>query len=643
MKPLTDDRGLEAWRVLRRELMGRDGPRQEAEFNAIADLPKLKLADMVNFDNLFVRWESELRKHESVSREYFIGKFRRRQIVYKSLPEEIQKAVDIETGKDQLQSYEEFINFVRSISKSNRFKSMPAPKPLSANLVAEEPLAPEYSRDEWVAYLITDEGWNAYQVGEEVPPDALREVLTLVPSKGKGKGFGKKGESSKGSKGKGKFGKGSKGSGKSGFGKNNSSQFNGNCHNCGAYGHRAADCTQPKGKGGAYLMEDQYNHGASGNSNYCAFMIMTQEDSQVDYKNPWKSVGKGPFKPSNRVHEIDEDSSNFNKFGALKESDVEVELAVEKQYDGLEECTNRQQTIPLQSDVPQTKLFVVDFPIPVPDAKFPARVKMPRMPRISKQKKSRFGCDGDTMNTKQFNDLLKSSHCGDSCCSNEPNTHEIVELSTSSDTQSEPIREIPQEFFIDTDIKLRQMATNMVANFKKRNLELPPHLVKMAESELNLITPTSADSSVLNLNQKMVWVQVPCAVDSGACANVTPAGIFSLEKSLVKLEPKFFGADGSPLENLGELVAKGTSEEGIEMKIDFDIAKVTRPLLSVHKMTSNGHKVIFHDSGGYIQVKGTNTKVHLRQEGRLFMLDLWVKVPQEVADSSPFVRQVAKA
>ena len=187
------------------------------------------------------------------------------------------------------------------------------------------------------------------------------------------------------------------------------------------------------------------------------------------------------------------------------------------------------------------------------------------------------------------------------------------------------------------------MATSMVANFKKRNLDLPPHLVKMAESELNLITPTSTDSSVLNLNQKMVWVQVPCAVDSGACANVTPAGIFSLEKSLVKLEPKFFGADGSPLENLGELVAKGTSEEGIEMKIDFDIAKVTRPCLSFHEMTSIGHKVIFHDNESYIQVNCTNTKINLRQQKQLLMLDLWVKVSQKVANSSPFVKHVAKA
>ena len=321
---------------------------------------------------------------------------------------------------------------------------MPAPKPLSANLVADEPLAPEYSREEWVAYLITDEGWNAYQVGEEVPPDALREVLTLVPSKGKGKGFGKKGDSSKGNKGKGKLGKGSKGSGKSGFGKNNSSQFNGNCHNCGAYGHRAADCTQPKGKGGAYLMEDQYNYGASGNSNYCAFMVTTQEDSQVDYKNPWKSVGKRPFKSSNHVREIEADRSDSNKFGSLKESDVEVELTSVTQSDGVVECTSRYQTIPMQNDVPQTKLCVVDFPIPVPEAKFPARVKMPRMPKVSKQKKSRFGCDGDTMNMRQFNSLLKSSFCGDSCCSDEPNTHEMVELSISNDTQSEPIRDIPQ-------------------------------------------------------------------------------------------------------------------------------------------------------------------------------------------------------
>ena len=58
LNTLSSERGLEGWRVLRKELMGLDGPRQEEEFNAIADLPRLKLSDMAKFENLIVRWES---------------------------------------------------------------------------------------------------------------------------------------------------------------------------------------------------------------------------------------------------------------------------------------------------------------------------------------------------------------------------------------------------------------------------------------------------------------------------------------------------------------------------------------------------------------------------------------------------------
>ena len=255
-------------------------------------------------------------------------------------------------------------------------------------------------------------------------------------------------------------------------------------------------------------MEDQYSHGAANNPNYCAFMLTTQEDSQVDYRNPWKNVGKGPFKPSNHMQTMGVDESNFNKFSTLEENDVEVDLVNVRQNGGVEECTDKHHTIPLQDDVPRTKLCVADFPIPVPEARFPARVKMPRMPRVSKQKKFKSGCDGDTMNMRQFDSLLKSEYkkscCQDTCCSDEPNTQELMELSISSDTQSEPINSIPQEIFIDTEVKLRSMATSMMENSKRQNLDIPPHIAKLAESELNLITPTTADSSVLNLNQKIV-------------------------------------------------------------------------------------------------------------------------------------------
>ena len=125
---------------------------------------------------------------------------------------------------------------------------------------------------------------------------------------------------------------------------------------------------------------------------------------------------------------------------------------------------------------------------------------------------------------------------------------------------------------------------------------------------------------------------------------MAPGNVFCLTDAVTPtLEPKYLGADGTPNVNLRSLVAEGVSEEGLEMKIDFDLAKVTRPLLSVFKMTAAGHRVQFDEKGGSIQIKGLNRRIKLRQEGRLFMLDLWCKVSSKLAASSPFIRQVAKA
>ena len=80
------------------------------------------------------------------------------------------------------------------MSQDNPFKNMPAPKPSSANLIAEEPEPPAYSHEDWVAYIGSEEGWSSYQQGEPADESALREVLSLVGgNKGKGKGFNGKG------------------------------------------------------------------------------------------------------------------------------------------------------------------------------------------------------------------------------------------------------------------------------------------------------------------------------------------------------------------------------------------------------------------------------------------------------------------
>ena len=79
------------------------------------------------------------------------------------------------------------------------------------------------------------------------------------------------------------------------------------------------------------------------------------------------------------------------------------------------------------------------------------------------------------------------------------------------------------------------------------------------------------------------------------------------------------------------------------MKTTFDVASITRPLRSVNKILENGHQVIFGKNESYIKPKGSNKRIPLRAEGRLYMLDMWVKIPASVAENSPFVRQVSQA
>ena len=642
LKTLSSERGLEGWRILRKELMGVDGPRQEEEFNAIADLPSLKPADMAKFENLYIRWEAELKRHEAINREYFIGKFRKRQIVYKAMPGDVKESIDAEVAKGQLQTYEDFIDFIKSISKSSKYKHMPPPKPLSANLVLDEPSVPDYTHDEWVAYIGTEEGWSAYQCGEDVDTGALREVLSLVGKGGKAKGKGNKGkgwdsskgqskgwDSSKGqSKGKGgKAGKGSKGDSK-GKGKG---VFNGNCHNCGAWGHRIADCPEPRQNQGVRYISEYYQPTAD----RLAFMVTDHASTNVDYRHPWRTIGE--LKPSSRSAEIPSRTDiTHNKFEALVGD-------VENHGIGELECA---------------KLLDDSFPIPVPTCNFPKRQKMPKLPQrrsqIDRNISFKSSCDADKMSNKEFMAVIGNFGNGDNGCCNGQcgQSNNITQISPNTD---QPVKEFTQEsdsaqsnLDVNAELydkaKMKDMATRMMSNLERRDMRVSTTLDRMAGGEINLITCQQSEGDVLNVEQDMVWVQVPCAVDSGACANVAPTDIFAIASpDAPKLEPKYFAADGSPIAHLGSLVAEGVSDEGTSLKIDFDLGKVTRPLLSVFKMTSAGHKVRFDEHEGSIQIKGSSRKIKLRQEGRLYMLDLWCKVPAKLAASSPFIRQVAKA
>ena len=94
--------------------------------------------------------------------------------------------------------------------------------------------------------------------------------------------------------------------------------------------------------------------------------------------------------------------------------------------------------------------------------------------------------------------------------------------------------------------------------------------------------------------------------------------------------------------NLGRQLVKAQSNQRAPITVDVDVAdKLTKPLLSVFDMIcKKKNRVVYDDEESYILHKPSNTKIPLRQENRLFYLDLWVRVPKKLSDH-PFVRQVA--
>ena len=161
---------------------------------------------------------------------------------------------------------------------------------------------------------------------------------------------------------------------------------------------------------------------------------------------------------------------------------------------------------------------------------------------------------------------------------------------------------------------------------------------------LNLMLDSKESFTVRNINTpgRTAWCKISVAADSGACAHVAPANVFALaidptEKS--KAGHNYFGAGGDPLKNLGSQRVSARDASGQLLTLEFDIVdKVTKPLASVHSIAKKGNAVVFEDDGGYVLHKASGKKTPLRLEGKLYYLDLWVQVPEELAKASPFCR-----
>ena len=151
------------------------------------------------------------------------------------------------------------------------------------------------------------------------------------------------------------------------------------------------------------------------------------------------------------------------------------------------------------------------------------------------------------------------------------------------------------------------------------------------------------DSAILSNEWEDVEFEV--ALDSGSqdhvCDEVDCPG-YSTEQSPGSARGQcFIVGDGNRLPNLGQrpLNLEPMADANVALKSCFQIARVTRPLMSVGKLCDNGLEVVFNKTQAIVRdSEGVQVCVFERQPGGLYLGKFRLKSP-DLSKAPGFTRQ----
>ena len=126
--------------------------------------------------------------------------------------------------------------------------------------------------------------------------------------------------------------------------------------------------------------------------------------------------------------------------------------------------------------------------------------------------------------------------------------------------------------------------------------------------------------------QQNRWKKISMTVDSGAVDTVFPIGTVMGEMPTVATRSgfKYYGADGSEIPHRGEVKFQGETEKGSRFKMTAQVADITKPLCSVRRMTQAGNRVVFDDTGSYVENKQTGEITTINETRGDYHMEVWV-------------------
>ena len=124
------------------------------------------------------------------------------------------------------------------------------------------------------------------------------------------------------------------------------------------------------------------------------------------------------------------------------------------------------------------------------------------------------------------------------------------------------------------------------------------------------------------------WVKVESVMGSGAAAPVAPPSMLPN----VKIEPSpgsirgqnFTSASKHSLKNLGQQKINAFTEGGDPTSVLFQIADVSKPLVSVASICERGNRVIFGKAEGVVHNLTAGKEIPFHRRNGIYILSLWL-------------------
>ena len=152
-----------------------------------------------------------------------------------------------------------------------------------------------------------------------------------------------------------------------------------------------------------------------------------------------------------------------------------------------------------------------------------------------------------------------------------------------------------------------------------------------------MVTTTDDGDQLMPIGDNWVDTEIEVTLDSGCCEHVMDIAdapgycAFITESSGSRRKQNFIVGNGEKVPNEGQVTLNMFADDTKAIRSVFQIAEVTRPLMSVGRICDQGMLCTFDESKALITDKDNNEVCRFDRRGGLYVATMKLKSPEHFA------------